>query len=451
MSLAPAMKQRLDRLRAALAALSAFDPGHEVFGADTHRYDLAPPLPEETIAAFERDHRIALPIEYRAFLAHVGASGAGPYYGLSKLCPRHEAFEPPPPWPDEPADAGADDDHDADAAPPEARPRAPDPARPFRLQGLYPPRSDASRPQHHEPLPAGADPLDGALHLAEHGCSYLSFLVLDGVHAGEVWDDYRAGDGSIGPTGLGFLAWYERWLAEAAVDAAYNAALEAVLELESAVDPRVVEQVPSFEAASARHPTWAHGHARRGFVLAHARRFDEADAAFSKALELDPASAHARIGLAATKAARGDHESALALLAAREDSGYLPTTDLLTLRASVFRAARDALGARAAEEALLARAGKRPFYAIEQAFRLARAGDLEGSTATLCAAEQRLRGDGLGGIDEWLRRLAARCRVKGRADLAGHFEAAAAVAEPGTPDADRRGWPSGPVSRQFFP
>jgi hypothetical protein len=56
MSLDHAMKQRLDRIRAALAALRAFDPAHEVFGADTHHHDLAPPLPEETIAAFERDH-----------------------------------------------------------------------------------------------------------------------------------------------------------------------------------------------------------------------------------------------------------------------------------------------------------------------------------------------------------------------------------------------------------
>lgn len=137
------MTPRLDRIRPALAALRDFDPMREVFGADTHHYDLAPPLPEETIAAFERDHRIALPTEYRAFLACVGASGAGPYSGLSKLHPRHDAFEPATPGDDEPADADADDDSEADTATLEARPRPPDPAGPFVLQGLYPlaPRS----------------------------------------------------------------------------------------------------------------------------------------------------------------------------------------------------------------------------------------------------------------------------------------------------------------------
>ncbi|MFT3765227.1 MAG: hypothetical protein QM820_06880 [Minicystis sp.] len=451
MSPAHALKPRLDRIRPALAALRAFDPVLEVFGADTHHYDLAPPLPEETIAAFERDHRIVLPTEYRAFLAHVVASGAGPYYGLSKLHPRHDAYEPPSPWSDELADADADGDPAADSAPPEARPRPPDPARPFVLQGLYPPRSDVSLPQHHEPLPAGADPLDGTLHLSEHGCCYLSFLVLNGAHVGEVWDDYRAGGGSIGPTRLGFLAWYERWLAEAVADAAYNAALEAVLELEPAVDLRVVEQLPSFDETSARHPTWAHGHTRRGFVLVHARRFAEAEAAFARALELNAALAHAQLGLAANKAARGDYEGALALLDRWEDATYLTRIHVLSLRASVLRAARDARGARAAEEAILTRAGKRPFYPIEHAFRLARARDLDGSYETLRAAEERLREDGLGGMDEWLRRLAARCRVKGRADLAEHFEAAAADAEPGTRGADRRGWPTGPIRRHFFP
>jgi hypothetical protein len=94
---------------------------------------------------------------------------------------------------------------------------------------------------------------------------------------------------------------------------------------------------------------------------------------------------------------------------------------MLTLRASVLRAARDVPDVRAAGEALLAAVGKRPFYPIEHAFRLARAGDLLGAIAALRAAEERLRVDGLGGMDAWLRRLAERCRMKGRAELAAYF------------------------------
>lgn len=454
-SLDPGLKQRLDRIRPALSALRAFDPACEVFGARTHRYDLAPPVSAEAISAFERDHGIVLPLEYRAFLAHVGGAGAGPAYGLSTLLPRHDTFEPFSPDDDALVDAGADDDPTSDPGPLWPQRRPPDPARPFVLRGPHPPRPGVWRPQQREPLPADVDPLDGALHLAELGCSYCSFLVLNGVHAGEVWNDGRVDEdiSRIGPTGLGFLGWYEEWLARAAQEAAYNAALDAVLDLEPAVDPRIVEQIPQFDAESARYPECAPGHARRGIVLVHARRFAEADAAFARALELDADRPYTQIGLAAGKAARGDLEGALALLAALDQDVFLSGIHAITLRTSILRAAGRTAEARAAEEHLLRRTGKRPFYPIACAFRLARAEDLEGAEAALRAAEERLREHGLGGVDEWLRRLAAQCRVKGRADLAGWFEAraAAAGAEPGASDADRSGWPDGPIERSFFP
>ena len=62
------------------------DPkGQRVFGAEGHRYELNAVLPEDTIAAFEREHRIRLPPDYRAFLAELGNGGAGPHYGVFKL------------------------------------------------------------------------------------------------------------------------------------------------------------------------------------------------------------------------------------------------------------------------------------------------------------------------------------------------------------------------------
>ena len=428
-SLDPELVQRLDRVRPALAFLNAFDPEHEVFGADTHHYLLAPPLSEGDLARFERTRGVALPREYRTFLAHAGGSGAGPYYGLSPL-------EPPP-------DASPPDAADDDAELQLDVPRPPDPARPFVLDGA-------------NPLPAGANALDGCLHLAEQGCGYASYLVLQGAHVGEVWDDFRAADRSVVPARLGFLTWYERWLAEAGHDAAANAALEAVLEGETSVDARVLQQIPRFDEDCARHPTCAIGHARRGFVLLHARRLADAAAAFMKALELNPACTHARLGLAANQAAHRDHGGALGLvdaLLAEKGHAYLNRTHALTLRASVLRAAGRAQEAREAEEALLAHAGRRPFYHLEHALRLARTGDIAGAEATIRVAERHFEEEGLGGLDEWLHRLATRCAVKGRADLAADFEARAAAARglPRARGADRRSWPEGPIGRHFFP
>jgi uncharacterized protein (TIGR02996 family) len=51
----------------------------------THRGRLHRPLGEDELAAFEREHRVTLPEEYRAFLRDVGNGGLGPGYGLSPL------------------------------------------------------------------------------------------------------------------------------------------------------------------------------------------------------------------------------------------------------------------------------------------------------------------------------------------------------------------------------
>ncbi len=48
-------------------------------------YDLGPCLPETEVQAFEDQHQIRLPAEYRHFLLEVGNGGAGPLEGLLPL------------------------------------------------------------------------------------------------------------------------------------------------------------------------------------------------------------------------------------------------------------------------------------------------------------------------------------------------------------------------------
>ena len=57
----------------------------EIFGANGHHFTLNAPLVEAEVLAFERQHAIELPPEYRRFLIDLGNGGAGPYYGIFPL------------------------------------------------------------------------------------------------------------------------------------------------------------------------------------------------------------------------------------------------------------------------------------------------------------------------------------------------------------------------------
>lgn len=165
--------------------MAAGDPGRERFGADTHRYALAPALPEAEIKAFEAAHGIDLPAEYRSFVAQVGNGPAGPGHGLMPLtAPRAEGGEE---W-------AVDDEWAEDRLPGRL-------TEPFPLTEPRPGR-----------IGAPADELTrGTLMLAEEGCGSYLRLILNGPRAGEVWcldPDW----GGFVPRSSGFRAWYTEWL-----------------------------------------------------------------------------------------------------------------------------------------------------------------------------------------------------------------------------------------------
>lgn len=66
-------------VRTLLANLREADTRTRVFGSRSHRYALGPPVPEATLGAWERQHGIELPADYRAFLLELGNGGAGPF------------------------------------------------------------------------------------------------------------------------------------------------------------------------------------------------------------------------------------------------------------------------------------------------------------------------------------------------------------------------------------
>lgn len=59
--------------------------GLTCFGSDAHRFELRPPASEEAVRAFEVEHGVTLPEDFRTFLLEAGDGGAGPFYGLYPL------------------------------------------------------------------------------------------------------------------------------------------------------------------------------------------------------------------------------------------------------------------------------------------------------------------------------------------------------------------------------
>ncbi|MFJ9417703.1 SMI1/KNR4 family protein [Streptomyces sp. NPDC101227] len=172
-------------VRERIRELAARDPELARFGADTHRYELAPALPEAEIRTFEEAHDIDLPTEYRTFVAQVGNGPAGPGHGLMPLTvARKEAVEE---W-------AVDDEWAADRLPGRL-------AEPFPLTQPLPGR-----------IGAPADELTrGTLMLADEGCGIYVRLVLNGPRAGEVWRIDPDWGGFV-PASPGFRAWYTEWL-----------------------------------------------------------------------------------------------------------------------------------------------------------------------------------------------------------------------------------------------
>lgn len=73
----PDLLVRLDRVATKLAA-AAQRPGVPVmFGASAHRFQLGPPLAEGEVTAFEREHGVSLPDDYRAYTGTLALSDEG--------------------------------------------------------------------------------------------------------------------------------------------------------------------------------------------------------------------------------------------------------------------------------------------------------------------------------------------------------------------------------------
>jgi hypothetical protein len=147
---------------------------------------LGAPLSLAAVEAFETEHGVRLPEEYRRFLLQSGNGGAGPpLYGLMRLgeVPR---------------------DFDRNGQDQLARL-----LRPFPLSRYWAWEADEPLNDEHQALRASVG--DGTLVLGHDGCGMYWHFVITGPERGQVWQITDVGAQPCAPR-RDFLSWYEYWL-----------------------------------------------------------------------------------------------------------------------------------------------------------------------------------------------------------------------------------------------
>lgn len=179
----PSHKEQIDRI------LKKFRRVREQFpddlGAETHRYELNPPIEEQVLLDFEAEHGVRLPEEYRTFLLYAGNGGAGPYYGIAP-------FEKSSDLCGSVSDGNGEEDLSL-----------PCPLY-FRMK-----RSDDWENEFE-----GVPPYQGTLYLGSQGCSYSMLLIVTGEFRGRIVYIDEDGQTPFVTYEPDFLTWYERWLDE---------------------------------------------------------------------------------------------------------------------------------------------------------------------------------------------------------------------------------------------
>lgn len=171
-----------------------------------------PVLSESEAAAFERDHRIELPSDYRQFAIQVGNGGAGPFYGIFPLGFMDDNFDQRS-WQENDGFIGTL-------------------SKPFRFQeewndlSGYPEADLMKRDEteynrqidQFEGKYWSSELMNGALPICHEGCALRIWLLVSGEQAGKLWEDRRSEYKGLRPVLLAaglaatFSEWYCEWL-----------------------------------------------------------------------------------------------------------------------------------------------------------------------------------------------------------------------------------------------
>ncbi|MEU3465489.1 SMI1/KNR4 family protein [Streptomyces sp. NPDC006733] len=209
-------------LRQRVEAAGAVPAGRAVFGALGHEWLVEDPLTAQEVEELEAQIGVRLPEEYRAFLVHVGAGGAGPAYGLFPVRRVHGRWY----WDGDGAEP-ADLSRLAEPFPD----RGPDPELLDDLLSQRPEEEDLDDLEDYddameawdarwEAVMFAPERTVGAIAISHLGCAQREWLVISGRHRGTIWSDRRADDIDLLPllehdTPVTFARWYTAWLSDA--------------------------------------------------------------------------------------------------------------------------------------------------------------------------------------------------------------------------------------------
>jgi hypothetical protein len=207
------MEIHSENILKALEQLRTAEVRPEVFGSDTHEFEINPPVSEARLQEFKGRHGIHLPEDYRGFLLHVGNGGAGPYYGLFALGETDGAWENVV-WEDHPGFVG-------DLAVPFPHTEAwndldGEPEYDGTKEEEYERQLDIFEARYFSPRQVA-----GAVPICHLGCNLRQWLVVKGPERGHVWCDDRADHEGLSPlqtptrARVTFMEWYLEWLNEA--------------------------------------------------------------------------------------------------------------------------------------------------------------------------------------------------------------------------------------------
>ena len=178
-----------ESIEALLSQAHSNDRQFKHSGASSHCYRLNLPLGESAVAAFEAEHEISLPTEFRWFLTEIADGGAGPCYGILPLAriledeldhePSDVIVDDPTKLPGRTAWVSKElQDIVIELSPIIGEFVGEQP--PTSLKAPFVPPLDAS---DGRPYPA-----DGILPLAHVGCGGMYVLVVAGPERGNMWE-----------------------------------------------------------------------------------------------------------------------------------------------------------------------------------------------------------------------------------------------------------------------
>ncbi|WP_420595587.1 GNAT family N-acetyltransferase [Deinococcus sp.] len=208
------LDQRCDEIVGKLAELRKLDPNCLIFGLETHRYELHPPLSEEELEQIVRHLGIDFPEDYARFLRTVCNGGAGPDYGLFPLekslrlaGPLSTSHPFPHRFAWQPLFGGYDY---GELSKKGELSNYMDTALPDSQSEAYDAWHDSYWDSKHN---------SGCIQVGDGGCGHETLLVLIGNERGNMWQDSRVSDAGIvplkdsgGKARITFLQWYEDWL-----------------------------------------------------------------------------------------------------------------------------------------------------------------------------------------------------------------------------------------------